>query len=238
MRIGVDRYLQRFTEGYIPFLERTRRLKIIGDKNAEIIYRDVSDLYDGTRNPLFNGATDNITEGFISCEDPIEGQSGATFKWIVLVPKYLTPTKPSGSLKSGVCPAYLVGDPLFVGRLAEPVYIGPLDPNNPSEDDITYIDKPTGMNQKNSNIGNTHPFIGDAFAADASELIDRKWHSQEIEPSPTATSIDRIDNVGNRRFYDPRLFCFYVDLNVDGRTRCAGGDVIQQGGVSAPNVWL
>jgi hypothetical protein len=220
MRIGVDRYLQRFTEGYLPILERTKRLKILADKNGDPVYKDVSNLYDGERNAPEDA---NSQEGFISCQDPTD-----TSIWIVLVPKYLTPTAPSGSLKKGVCPSYSVGDPLFVGRLAEPVYIGPVDKNNVQEGEITY---------ENSGIGNTHPFIADAFAADASGLYDRKWHEHVTEPSPTATSIDRIKQ-GSRRFYDPKLFCFYVDLNVDGRTRCAGGDVVITGGVSAPNVWL
>ena len=224
MRIGVDRYLQRFTEGYLPILERTKRVKILGEAGKsppEPIYRDVSNLYDGIRN---SPADTSVQEGFISCQDPTD-----TSQWIVLVPKYLTPTAPSGSLKQGVCPSYEVGDPLFIGRLADPVYIGPVDKNNPQEGDITY---------EGSRIGNTHPFIADAFAADGRDLIDRRWHENPIEPSPTATSIDRMSG-GSRKFYDPRLFCFYIDLNVDGRTRCAGGDIIQTTtGVSAPNVWL
>jgi len=203
-------YPQRYEEGFAPFLERVRHVNIMS--KFPFFYVDVpNNVSQGTTSPTHK-------YGILACEDPLQ-QSPFNI-WIVLVPKYLTnheEQEGEDTLRDSVCPSYAVGDPLFVGRLADPLYVGHIDKNGEkiAKDRWNFKDK---VFRNGTAFYNTHPFITNA---------------KEAYSSVTSAVSTGKQKTG----YDPKLFAYYIDLNVDGRTRCAGGDVVQTG-ESAPNVWL
>ena len=191
---GAGQYPQRYEEGFAPFLERVKQVNIMSTTNSL---------------PLFYVDVPNTIYGILACEDPF--QDSPQNRWIVLVPKYLTEhseIESDDTLKDTVCPSYKASDPLFVGRLAEPLYVGFLDKNGGA-----------ASSYATTAFVNTHPFITNTKAVYS-----------------TATSA--VGTGKNKTGNDPRVFAYYIDLNVDGRTRCAGGDIVQTAGESAPNVWL
>jgi hypothetical protein len=206
---GADTYLQRFDQGFVPTLERIKHVNIM---SLDPFYADVP-AKEGNLPVILQGGIrhGNSTHkyGILACEDPL--QNPPYNRWIVLVPKYLTDhddIESDETLKDSTCPAYKKGDPLFVGRLADPLFMG-------------YIDKKSEAVLKFSDVHfmNTHPFITNTKAV----------YTSLTKPVETAKQKTGLD---------PRVFAYYIDLNVDGRTRCSGGDVVQTAGESAPNVWL
>ena len=233
-----QRYQQRYVEDFVGGLERVKQVQImeLTDETGKAL-PFVANIAD----PVSIGAASQRF-GVIACQDPTQaGQWGADgrqfgFKpnipinrWLVLVPKYLTTLDPtddlgtSDSLKENVCPAYRSTDPLFVGRLEEPLYVGPIDKNGNKLGSAEY----DGV----THFVNTHPLIVNAMArsAYAQSIV---WDGDSM-PGAVQTSKHRLNNT------DTRHWVYYVDLNVDGRSRCAGGGtVVQSGEECSPNVWL
>ena len=260
MRKGVDRYLQRFREQFIPLLERVSRLRIgqiDNDGNLDSskpFLHDVGGLFDNVRNaPEESGANNAV----LTCFDPLNNTN-----WLVLVPKYLVELKsniPDNKDKLGgsVCPAYQVGDPIFCGRLSDPIYVGGYHTGSGSDrkwlDNGLWLSGRDGAGtftsvNEGAVPGNTHPLIKNAGINTV--LHPRKIYRPEgaankpalpaaVQPSVPASDLSRQGiGLGVRMGFNPMLFCFYVDLNADGRTRCSGGTVVTTGGDSTPNVWL
>jgi hypothetical protein len=260
MRKGVDRYLQRFREQFIPLLERVHRLVIgqidsQGNLDADSTFlHDVVGLFDGVRNAPPESNTNNAV---LTCYDPLNKTN-----WLVLVPKYLVELKSNipdnkDNLGGSVCPAYQVGDPIFVGRMADPIYVGGYHSNHQSltgwKDNGLWLRDRDGVGRTSTAVnlgavpGNTHPLISNAGVNSVLDqnMIYRPEGAANtpalpaaVHPSVPSTSFGYDGGV--RMGFNPMLFCFYVDLNADGRTRCSGGGTVTtiEGGDSTPNVWL
>jgi len=258
MRKGVDRYLQRFREQFVPLLERVHRLRIGQidsegnlDEDSKFLH-DITGLFDNVRNSPSEANTNNAV---LTCYDPLNNSN-----WLVLVPKYLVESKSNipdnkDNLRDSVCPSYQVGDPIFCGRLSEPIYVGGYHSSHQKltgwKDNGLWLFNRDGTNTSlsvnNGAVpGNTHPLIENA---DTNTVLHYKdiygGHPHQpavpaaVQPSVPSSSFDKTA-AGVRMGFNPMLFCFYVDLNADGRTRCSGGGTVTtiEGGDSTPNVWL
>ena len=135
--------------------------------------------------------------------------------WIVLLPKYLKPTRPSNpsDLRDDVFPAYNIGDQLFIGRLYVPINIFPALPTDVLK----------------GNCKNTHELVVDDYKQmDKSLAKGRVW--DKVYPDIAAFYDHRVGN-------NPEYMAYYIDLNVDGRNRTPATTATSEGN-NAPNVWL
>ena len=203
---GPDTRQNRVSSNYNPFLERVKQVQVVADPNTEAV-----DPETGERIPLYLDLTrDNKDYGFILTEEVMA--NNVRRNWIVLLPKYLKPTRPSNpsDLRDDVFPAYNVGDQLFIGRLYVPISVFPALP-------------------KGSMCKNTHELVVDDYKQkDKSLSKGRVWN--KVYPDVAAFYDHRVGN-------NPEYMAYYIDLNVDGRNRTPATTATSEGN-NAPNVWL
>jgi len=203
---GPDTRQNRVSSNYNPFLERVKQVQVVADPNTEAV-----DPETGERIPLYLDLTrDNKDYGFILTEEVMA--NNVRRNWIVLLPKYLKPTRPSNpsDLRDDVFPAYNIGDQLFIGRLYVPISVFPALP-------------------KGSMCKNTHELVVDDYKQkDKSLSKGRIWN--KVYPDVAAFYDHRVGN-------NPEYMAYYIDLNVDGRNRTPATTATSEGN-NAPNVWL
>lgn len=207
---GPDTRQNRVNSNYNPFLERVKQVQV------------VKDLYDANSVPLYlDLIRDNKEYGFILTEEVMA--NNVKRNWIVLLPKYLRPTRPSNpsDLRDDVFPTYNVGDQLFIGRLYVPISVLPA---------LTAIgDNPAGKAYR-YNCRNTHELVvADYYQKDKSLSKGRVWN--KVYPDIAAFYDHRVGN-------NPEYMAYYIDLNVDGRNRTPATTATSDEGKNAPNVWL
>jgi hypothetical protein len=203
---GPDTRQNRVSSNYNPFLERVKQVQVVADPNTEAV-----DPETGERIPLYLDLTrDNKDYGFILTEEVMA--NNVRRNWIVLLPKYLKPTRPSNpsDLRDDVFPAYNIGDQLFIGRLYVPISVFPALP-------------------KGSMCKNTHELVVDDYKQkDKSLSKGRVWN--KVYPDVASFYDHRVGN-------NPEYMAYYIDLNVDGRNRTPATTATSEGN-NAPNVWL
>jgi hypothetical protein len=202
---GPDTRQNRVNSNYNPFLERVKQVQVVAQDspNAESpCYIDV------TRDEKDYGAI--LTKENMG--------NGVEKNWIVLLPKYLKPTRPSNpsDLRDDVFPTYNIGDQLFIGRLYVPINVYP----------ALELLADTLKNK----FKNNHPLvIDDYYQKDKSLSKGRVWN--KVYPDIAAFYDHRVGN-------NPEYMAYYIDLNVDGRNRTPATTATSDEGKNAPNVWL
>ena len=206
---GPDTRQNRVSSNYNPFLERVKQVQVVADPDTTAVHPET-----GERIPLYRNLTrDNKDYGFILTEEVMAND--VRRNWIVLLPKYLKPTRPSNpsDLRDDVFPAYNIGDKLFIGRLYVPINVFPA---------LTGEEK--------SNCKNTHELVVDDYKQmDKSLAKGRVWN--KVYPDIAAFYDHRVGN-------NPEYMAYYIDLNVDGRNRTPATTATSAEGNNAPNVWL
>jgi len=171
----------------------------------------------------------DVTEGFIVCEElnhnvetvsnRIDNQAFAFHnvtgrKWRIMVPKYLSGSSLAG-LSSGAqpSPSYKVGDIIYAARLDMPVVIANMNKGGP---------------YASEGLVNTHPTV--AKTPGWVQLVPSEY-SLAAHYYVSSTTKKTLDT----SYFAAEEAIFWVDLNVDGRTRAAGS-----GGTTTTtsNVWL
>lgn len=207
---GPDTRQNRVSSNYNPFLERVKQVQVVADPNTEAV-----DPETGERIPLYRDLIrDNKDYGFILTEEVMA--NNVRRNWIVLLPKYLKPTRPSNpsDLRDDVFPAYNIGDQLFIGRLYVPISVFPALPTDVLK----------------GNCKNTHELVVDDYKQmDKSLAKGRVWG--KVYPDIAAFYDHRVGN-------NPEYMAYYIDLNVDGRNRTPATTSTSAEGNNAPNVWL
>jgi len=202
---GPDTRQNRVNSNYNPFLERVKQVEVaIGPDLPET---EGDDPY------YLNLIRDNKEYGCILTKENMG--NGVEKNWIVLLPKYLRPTRPSNpsDLRDDVFPTYNVGDQLFIGRLYVPISVLPALSVNQQKD-----------------FKNNHPLVIDDYnQKDISLSKGRVWN--KVYPDIAAFYDHRVGN-------NPEYMAYYIDLNVDGRNRTPATTATSSEGKNAPNVWL
>jgi hypothetical protein len=207
---GPDTRQNRVNSNYNPFLERVKQVQVVKNPDPSAVHPET-----GERVPLSRNLTrENKDYGFILTEEVMAND--VRRNWIVLLPKYLKPTRPGNpsDLRDDVFPAYNIGDQLFIGRLYVPINVFPA---------LT-----TEVLQ--GNCKNTHELVvADYYQKDKSLSKGRVWN--KVYPDIAAFYDHRVGN-------NPEYMAYYIDLNVDGRNRTPATTATSDEGKNAPNVWL
>ena len=207
---GPDTRQNRVSSNYNPFLERVKQVQVVADPYDAKLVEPIG----GDPVPLcFDLTRDNKEYGFILTEEVMA--NNVRRNWIVLLPKYLKPTRPSNpsDLRDDVFPAYNVGDQLFIGRLYVPISVLPA---------LT-------TKELRRDCKNTHELVVDDYKQkDKSLSKGRVWN--KVYPDVASFYDHRVGN-------NPEYMAYYIDLNVDGRNRTPATTATSEGN-NAPNVWL
>ena len=202
---GPDTRQNRVNSNYNPFLERVKQVQVVAQDppNAE--------------SPCYIDVTrDGKDYGAILTKENMG--NGVEKNWIVLLPKYLKPTRPDNpsDLRDDVFPTYNVNDQLFIGRLYVPINVYP----------AVELLEDTLKNK----FKNNHPLVIDDYnQKDKSLSKGRVWN--KVYPDIAAFYDHRVGN-------NPEYMAYYIDLNVDGRNRTPATTATSDEGKNAPNVWL